>query len=163
MKIKIKDYFDKAVYYAQKLGDIRFMGQIVFAIIVLLITWSGIKSIQTNYGLQKQISALKQQNSLQQLQNDNLELQNKYFDSNQYLELAARQDFALAAPGEKEIIVPESIALAYTTNLPTVAKPETAASKTPAYQKNIQEWVNFFLHRQATNWHFYLCLIHLSS
>ena len=151
MKIKTKDYFDKAVYYAQKLGDIRFMGQIVFAIIVLLITWSGIKSIQTNYGLQKQISALKQQNTLQQLQNDNLALQNQYFNSNQYLELAARQDFALAAAGEKEIIVPESIALAYTTNLPTMTKLVTTVPKIPSYQKNIQAWVNFFLHRTSSN------------
>mgnify|MGYP000019865010 CR=1 FL=1 len=103
MKIKTRQYPDKVVYYAQKLGDVRFMGQIVFAVIVLLITWSGIKSIQTNYGLQKQISSLKQQNTLQQLQNDNLNLQNQYFNSNQYLELAARQDFALAASGEKEI------------------------------------------------------------
>ena len=151
MKIKTREYTDKAVYYAQKLGDVRFMGQIVFAVIVLMITWSGIKSIQTNYGLQKQITALKQQNSLQQLQNGNLALQNQYFDSNQYLELAARQDFALAAPGEKEVIVPENIALAYTTNLPTTAKPESSSSQIPAYQKNIQSWVNFFLHRQASN------------
>ncbi len=151
MKIKTKDYLDKAVYYTQKLGDMQFMGQIVFAIIVLLITWSGIKTIQTNYGLQKQISALKQQNSLQQLQNDNLTLQNKYFDSNQYLELAARQDFALGAPGEKEIIVPELIALTYTTSLPSITKSETAESKTPGYQKNIQAWVNFFLNRTSSN------------
>jgi cell division protein FtsB len=151
MKIKTKDYINKAVYYSQKLGDVRFVGQIVFAIIVLLITWSGIKSIQTNYGLQKQISTLKQQNTLQQLQNDNLALQNQYFDSNQYLELAARQDFALAAPGEKEIIVPESIALAYTTNLPTLANTAASAPKTPGYQKNIQSWVDFFLHRNSGN------------
>ena len=151
MKIKTRQYPDKVVYYAQKLGDVRFMGQIVFAVIVLLITWSGIKSIQTNYGLQKQISSLKQQNTLQQLQNDNLNLQNQYFNSNQYLELAARQDFALAASGEKEIIVPETVALSYTTNLPTLPKTETSADKTPAYQKNIQSWVNFFLHRTSSD------------
>ena len=151
MKIKTRQYPDKVVYYAQKLGDVRFMGQIVFAVIVLLITWSGIKSIQTNYGLQKQISSLKQQNTLQQLQNDNLNLQNQYFNSNQYLELAARQDFALAASGEKEIIVPETVALSYTTNLPTLPKTETTAGRTPAYQKNIQSWVNFFLHRTSSD------------
>src|SRR5665213_736281 len=115
MKIKTAQYKQKAVIYAQRLGDIRFTGQLVFALIVLLVTWSGIKSIQTNYGLQKQISALNQQNTVQQLQNNNLALQNNYLNSNQYLELAARQNFGLAAPGEKEIIVPESVALAYTT------------------------------------------------
>jgi len=151
MKIKTKEYKRKVVYYAQKLSDIRFVGQLVFTVLVLLITWSGIKSIQTNYGLQKQISTLKQQNTVRQLQNNNLGLQNQYFNSDQYLELAARQDFALAAPGEKEVIVPESVALAYTTSLPTPVKPVTASGQPPMYQKNFESWVNFFLHRQSTN------------
>lgn len=151
MKTKTKEYQRKVLYYTQKLGDVRFMGQVVFAVIVLLITWSGIKTIQTNYVLQKQISALKQQNTVQKLQNDNLDLLNQYFNSNQYLELAARQDFALAAPGEKEIIVPESVALTYTTNLSsTIKKPDTN-KRTPTYQKNVESWINFFLHRQSNN------------
>ena len=151
MKIKTKEYQRKVLYYAQKLGDVRFVGQIVFAVLVLLITWSGIKTIQTNYGLQKQISALKQQNAVQKLQNDNLDLLNQYFNSNQYLELAARQDFALAAPGEKEVIVPESVALTYTTNLPSTVTKPNPNTQIPAYQKNVQSWINFFLHRQSNN------------
>ena len=151
MKIKTAQYKQKAVIYAQRLGDIRFTGQLVFALIVLLVTWSGIKSIQTNYGLQKQISALNQQNTVQQLQDNNLALQNNYLNSNQYLELAARQNFGLAAPGEKEVIVPESVALAYTTNVPTSSQQATVAAPQPAYQQNFESWVNFFLHRQNAN------------
>ena len=151
MKIKTAQYKQKAVIYAQRLGDIRFTGQLVFALIVLLVTWSGIKSIQTNYGLQKQISALNQQNTVQQLQNNNLALQNNYLNSNQYLELAARQNFGLAAPGEKEVIVPESVALAYTTNVPNSAQAAPVTVPQPAYQQNFESWVNFFLHRQNSN------------
>ena len=155
MQINIEKYKRKgqalAFSYAQKLSDIRFTGQIVFVLIVLLITWSGFKSIQTNYNLQKQISALKQQNELQQLQNNNMALQNEYLNSNQYLELSARQNFGLAAPGEKEIIVPASIALSYTTSVPTPAKAVFINEKQPAYQKNFEDWINFFLHRQSNN------------
>jgi len=151
MQIKTDQYKQKALYYAQRMGDIRFVGQLLFVVLVLLFTWSGIKSIQTNYGLQKQIAGLKQQNDVQTLQNNNLQLQNEYFNSNQYLELAARQNFGLAAPGEKEVIVPESVALAYTTSLPAPAQPAPATSQQPAYQKNFQSWVDFFLHRQATD------------
>jgi cell division protein FtsL len=142
------DYKQKAVLYLQRLNDLRFAGQVLFVIIVLLISWSGVKSIQTNYGLQKQIASLQQQNDLQQLQNDNLALQNQYYNSNQYLELAARQNFGLAAPGEKEVVVPTSVALSYTVNLPGTAKPDDAKAKQPAYQRNFESWVNFFLHRQ---------------
>lgn len=131
--------------YLLRLGDVRFAGQVVFVVIVLLISWSGVKSIQTNYGLQKQISALKQRNALQKLQNDNLVLQNEYYNSNQYLELAARQNFGLAAPGEKEILVPKDVALVYTVDLPSLSKPKPKPK--PVYQRNFESWVNFFLHR----------------
>ena len=141
-------YKEKAVFYLQRLSDLRFAGQVLFVIIVLLISWSGVKTIQTNYGLQKQITGLQQQNNLQQLKNDNLALQNQYFNSNQYLELSARQNFGLAAPGEKEVVVPASVALAYTVNLPGPPKVDDTKAKQPTYQRNFESWVNFFLHRQ---------------
>jgi septum formation initiator len=147
MQIKTDEYKQKALLYVQRLGDLRFSGQLVFAVIVLLITWSGVKSVQTNYSLQKQISGLRQQVSVQRLQNNNLALQNNYLNSNQYLDISARQNFGLAAPGEKELVVPQNVALAYTTNVVDGAPAIAAAAKQPAYQKNFQSWVNFFLHR----------------
>lgn len=134
---------------AHKLTDIRFVGQIVFVVIVLLISWSGVKSIQTNYGLQKQITGLKQQNELQRLKNENLNLQNDYYNTDQYLEVAARQNFGLAAPGETVLIVPKSVALTNTVDT-TPNQDETAQAKQPSYQRNFQSWVDFFLHRQNT-------------
>lgn len=150
MQTKIEQYKELSIEFIQRLGDIRFTGQLVFAVIVLLITWSGVKSIQENYGLQKQITALKQQNQLQSLQNSNLALENEYLDSSQYLELSARQNFGLAEPGEKEIIVPESVALADTVNLPTT-QVIPVTKQQPAYQSNFESWVNFFMHRQGGN------------
>ena len=150
--MEINIYKEKVLLFLQRLGDIRFAGQVLFVIIVLLISWSGIKTIQTNYGLQKQISVLKQQNSVQKLKNTDLALQNDYFNSNQYLELAARQNFGLAAPGEQELIVPASVALSYSANLPTPAAPPTASAQQPAYQRHFQAWINFFLHRPTTSY-----------
>jgi cell division protein FtsB len=139
---------EKLLPYTRRLSDPRFMGQLLFVVVVLLISWSGIKTIQTNYNLQKQITALKEQNSLQSLQNENLALNNQYYESKQYLELSARQNFGLAAPGEKEVIVPANVAMAYTVNLPNPSPPSQAKAKQPAYQQNFESWVDFFLHRQ---------------
>jgi cell division protein FtsB len=139
---------DTISLFLRRMNDIRFVGQLIFVAIVLLITWSGLKTIQTNYGLQKQIAVLKQQTTVQQLQNDNLALQNQYLNSDQYLELSARQNFGLAAPGEQELIVPAAIAQAYTVNLPNTSATDTAKARQPAYQGNFQSWVDFFLHRQ---------------
>lgn len=142
----------KYLAYVKRLQDVRFAGQVVFVVLVLMVSWSGIKSIQTNYGLQKQISALKQQNSVQQLENNNLSLENEYYDSKQYLELAARQNFSLAANGEKEVIVPAKVALSYTVDVPVeqkdLATPEPVPLP-PAFQRNLSAWVDFFLHRQS--------------
>jgi len=149
MNEKIKHYLKPVEQFVYNLRDVKFAGQVLFVILVLLITWSGIKAIDTNYGLQKQISALKQQNQVAELQDKNLQLQNQYYNTNQYLELSARQNFGLANPGETELIVPKDVALAHTVPLPS-SKPTTdkPSDKQPAYQKNFQAWVDFFLHRQ---------------
>ena len=151
MDDKLKNYQKIAEGYVKRLSDPRFLGQVVFGVIVLLISWSGIKTIQTNYNLQKQISTLQQQNAVQQLLNSNLKLENQYYNSNQYLELSARQNLNLAAPGEKEILVPKSVALAYTVNLNQTSPAKTKEDTRPAYQQNYQAWLQFFLHRQGAS------------
>lgn len=135
--------------YARALNDTRVLGLIAFGIIALLVTWSGIKSIQTNYGLQKQIAALTQQTEVKKLENTNLKLRNEYYKTDEFLELAARRQFGKAAPGEKVYIVPKSVALANTVAPPKAAdtKTETKINK-PKYQRNLEAWFNFFFHRQ---------------
>lgn len=142
-------YSEKVREYIYSLRDIRNVGLLVFTIIVLLISWSGIKAIQLNYGLQKQIATLQQQNEVAQLQNQNQKLQNEYYNTPQYLEVTARQNLGLAAPGETELLVPKSVALAHTVKMPDAA----ATSKVPkqaAWQRNVQAWINFFLHRDTS-------------
>jgi cell division protein FtsB len=150
MQNKIKEYGTALFTFVRRLQDVKFAGIMLFVVIVLLISWSGVKAIQSNYDLQKQISAIHQQNQVQQLSNNNLQLENGYYNTDTYLDLSARQNFGLAAPGEKEILVPKDVALSYTVDLPkqeqTTDKP---SDKQPTWQHNIQQWVNFFLHRQS--------------
>ena len=137
--------------YAGDLRDVRVAGLVVFLVVVLLISWSGIKVIDTNYSLQKQITRLKQQNELRQLEDNNLKLKNQYFNTNQYLDITARQEFGLAAPGEKVLVVPTNVAMAHTQNILTLEQQTkaTTVNHQPAYQRNFQAWMNFFLHRQT--------------
>lgn len=149
MQEKIKQYQDKIESYIDQLHDVRVVGLLTFTVMVLLISWSGAKAIDTNYGLQKQISELEQQNQVAELSNNNLKLQNQYFNTDQYLELAARQNFGLALPGEKELLVPKSVAYAHAANVQNAEEAQAAQTKArqPAYQRHFQEWMNFFLHR----------------
>ncbi len=135
--------------FIQQLRDVRALGLIAFGIVALMVTWSGIKALQTNYELQKQISALQQQNDVQQLENNNLKLKNQYLTTDQFLELAARRQFGKAAPGEKVLLIPKAVALKHTVEMPMLEQEsdDSVVSK-PAYQRNFEAWMDFFLHRQ---------------
>ena len=147
---KIKNH--KIFHIFAQLSDVRSLGLLIFGIIVILVTWSGVKAVQTNFELEKEISGKQQQNKVSELENQNLKLRNEYLNTDQFLELAARRQFGLAAPGEKELLVPLKVAQAHTFNLPEVVSPalkQSLANK-PTYQKNFQAWIDFFLHRPQT-------------
>jgi cell division protein FtsB len=137
MLTKIKAYQENLVRRAAGLRDVRVLGLGLFLVIVLLITWSGVKAIDANYDLQKQISKLEQQNAVKKMANENLRLQNAYYDTPQ---------------GETVLVVPKSVALAHTVDLPPTVPVSAKArqeAKKPFYQRNFDAWMDFFLHRRA--------------
>jgi cell division protein FtsB len=146
---KINSYYERIPW--RSLRDPKNVGLVVFLIIVLLISWSGVKALQTNYNLQKQISLLKQQNDVDQLQNINQQLQNEYYGTNQYLNVTARQEFGLGEPGETELIVPKAVAFAHLAPIATTTTSSKTSSNQTSYQNNFQAWVDFILHKQNTN------------
>lgn len=146
---KLVDLSKYLQVFAMRMRDPKFAGMMLFLVVVLLISWSGVKSIQTNYELQKQIANLEQQNSVQKLKNTNLGLENQYYNTTSYQDLQARLNFGLAAPGEKEIVVPKAVALSYTVDLPKQPTTTKPRDKQSSSQRNFEAWVNFFLHRQS--------------
>lgn len=149
IKQKLAEYQKLALQFAERFRDVRFAALMLFLVVVLLISWSGVKSIQSNYELQKQISALRQQNNVQQLSNKNLKLENEYYNTDSYLDLQARLNFGLASPGEIEIVVPKAVALSYTVAPPAPPATTKPSDKQASAQRNFEAWVNFFLHRQS--------------
>jgi len=134
---------------AHDLRDVRVLGLLVFGVIVLLVSWSGVRVIEVNYQLQQQVTRMQEQNKLKDLGNANQKLENQYYQTNQYLELQARKQFGKAAPGETLLLVPKNIALAHTIELPQVEEQTTTtvASSKPFYQQNFESWMRFFFHR----------------
>lgn len=140
-KLKQLDYKS----YLTQLRDVRTLGLLVFVVLVLLVSWSGLKSIQTNYELQQKIAQLEQEVEVQELENANAELRNKYLETDQFLELAARRQFGKAAPGEKLIIVPEEVALRNSIEPEkAVASAKPVQAKKSRYQRNFESWMQFF-------------------
>jgi cell division protein FtsB len=147
--IRIEPYRAAIQAYILSLRDVRNVGILVFTVIVLLISWSGVKSIQTNYGLQKQVAQLQQENRVQSLENSDLGLQNNYFSTKQYVELTARANLGLGEPGETELIMPESVALAHTVKQPSSISAASEVPKQSFWEQNFRAWTDFFMHRNA--------------
>ncbi len=132
----------------QQFRDVRVVSLWFFGVIVLLVSWSSVNVIQANFELQKQIARLEQQNEVKRLENENRRLKNEYYKTDQFLELQVRRQFGKAAPGEILILIPKEVALSKTVAVPEQAKTSpTQTPNKPAYQKNFEAWMDFFLHR----------------
>lgn len=122
------------------------IGLYLFGFIVIMVSWSGLKTIQQNYKLQQKIAVLEAENELGKLENQNSELKNKFYETDEYLDLAVRRQFGKAEPGEKLIIVPKEVALSKVepykqANVSTVnSEDESNDSK---YISNIRAWREF--------------------
>lgn len=133
----------------KSLQDVRVLGLLIFATLVLLVSWSIVQVIQTNYDLQKKISKLQQETVVAELENNNLKLKNQYYQTDSFIELAARRQFGKAAPGEALVLIPKTVALAYTVEEVSDKKesPKGVEKLKSKAQQNREAWLNFFLHR----------------
>jgi cell division protein FtsB len=136
----------KIVGFISRFKDLRMVGLSVFVVVILMVTWSSINTIQTNYELQKEIAKLEQENALTALENENERLSNEYFASDQYVELEARRVFGKAEPGEKLVIIPKEVAMAKTveSSRAVVAEAEGIDEELVWYKANLQAWADFF-------------------
>ncbi|MCL5113360.1 MAG: septum formation initiator family protein [Patescibacteria group bacterium] len=140
MELKVSQAIEYTKKLIRKFSDVRFSSQVIFLILVILVFWSGVRSIQQNYQLQKQINQINQQNLILKLQNSNIALLNNYYKSSQYQEIIARENLGLGYSGETEILVPDTIALKYDPN-PVSAN---SKKKIATNNSNFAEWMNFF-------------------
>lgn len=103
--------------------------------------WGSLQAMQQNFALQKEVDYKKRQLQLAELQKQNLELQKRYYETNEYKELAARESLGLVMPGEKVLILPENSAAAKEADTAT----SSALSTVPAADKtsNLEQWLNF--------------------
>lgn len=140
---------EKLATKIKRYSDVRIIGLLIFALIVLMITWNGMKVMQTNYELQKKEAELRQKNDIKKLENENIQLKNAYFETDQYLELTARRQFNKAAPGEKLYLIPESVAMSKTVDLPktTAETIEHQRAEKSKYQQNFEAWLDFLFRR----------------
>ncbi len=122
--------------------DTRTIGLGAVLIVAISVTYSSAKIIHKNYQLEQQITILQQENSLQEQVNGNQKLTNEFYKTDAYLDLAARKFFNKAAAGETLVLVPEEVAIKFTTPVPDpTSNPNN--KKAPTFLTNWRTWIDF--------------------
>lgn len=110
-------------------------------LVAILITvswaWGTVEAIGRNFTLQQQVDALAQEVDYEDLQNETLKFQQKYYQTDEFLELSARERLNKASDGEKVLILPKNTVSSKNTV-------EQTTSVTPITQRsNLEQWMYF--------------------
>lgn len=119
---------------------------LVAFLIATSFVWGSLSAMQSNYTLQREVDLKKQQLEIAKLETENLELQQQYYTTAEYQELALRDRAGLAFPGERQLILPPNSQKAIDAD-----KPAVIAARTPASTTNLEQWVNFLFGGYSRN------------
>ncbi len=101
--------------------------------------WGSLGMMQRNYALQKEYDDKSRQLIVAQLDTDNAKLEQRYFKTDEYKELAVRQRLGLGTPGEHLLVLPPN-------SLAVIKADKLAATKSSvvvAEISNFGQWMNF--------------------
>lgn len=123
------------------------VGVVVIFIVFSLVIGS-VQAIQENFQRQIEVDSLAQEVALLEIQNETVRLQNQYYQTDEYLELQARDLLGKTRPGEKVVILPKTTAKA----------PESLQNGLPERaeipleeRSNFEQWLYFLFSDKRTN------------
>jgi hypothetical protein len=101
--------------------------------------WGSLNVMQRNYLLQKELDDKSRQLIVAQLDTANAQLEQRYYNTDEYKELAVRERLGLATPGESVLILPP--------NSETAKNADKEIDKTLSVEtvplSNFEQWMNF--------------------
>ena len=110
--------------------------------------WGTVSQMQTNFAAQKAVDEQKRELQLTELRLATLKYQQNYYKSDEYKELAARQNLGLVMPGEKVLVLPPNSQAVKDQDAAdeqrTTARPEQTSKGT-----NFEQWVQFLTGQSA--------------
>lgn len=119
------------------------LNSVVIAVALLIAAnwvWGALEMMQRNYTLQKEVDSKHRVLQLTELQRDSLALQKRYYQTDEYQELAARESLGLVMPGEKVLVLSKEDASGGATE-------DSGGNLTqgPAVVQtsNFEQWLNF--------------------
>jgi len=118
---------------------------VVFVAFFIAISWAwgSVSVMQRNYKLQREIDSKERQVTLMGLENERLKYEKKYYQSDEYKEMAVRQRLGLVIPGENVVILPANSAAAKQWD--TSQQTKQAVTKPIEKPSNFETWMTFLL------------------
>jgi cell division protein FtsB len=110
--------------------------------------WGSLQVMQRNFSLQREVDQKARQLQLTELQTESLELQQRYYQTDEYRELAARESLGLVMPGESVVILPDNSQAALDADREVSTVTPAAARPT---ESNIEQWLNFLFGGYSRN------------
>jgi len=101
--------------------------------------WGSLGVMQRNYGLQKELDDKSRQLIVTQLDTENAKLEQRYYQTDEYKELAVRSKLGLASPGENVLILPENSQAAKDADKSTTISNQVQVTTI----SNFGQWMNF--------------------
>lgn len=101
--------------------------------------WGSLGVMQRNYTLQKELDDKSRQLIVAELDTENAKLEQRYYKTDEYKELAVRERLNLVTPGESVLILPPNSEAAKNTDKAALA----TSSDQVVPESNFGQWVNF--------------------
>ena len=102
-------------------------------------TWGAVSSASRNWQLEQRLTSKQRELKILQLEIDTIELENKYYASEEYQELAAREKQNKIGDGETLIYLPDNTDYAKHKN--AIIQPTIADE--PEEKSNFEQWMSF--------------------
>lgn len=115
-------------------------GIFIVVLVCLLLGYNTLSAVLRNYELQGRVDKLKDEITLLELENNQLDYNNQYYRTDAYLERRARESLNLREPDEEVVLVPRRD--------PDSSEGQSSKSESLSFidqsKKNFQEWIDLF-------------------
>lgn len=109
--------------------------------------WGSLGMMQRNFTLQKELDDKSRQLIVAQLDTENAKLEQRYYKTDEYKELAVRQRLGLVTPGESLLVLPPNSEAVKNADKVDSSKP----SVTIVEISNFGQWMNFLFGNNNKN------------
>lgn len=139
----------RRIFYRLKNDYFTLNNAVIFVAFIIAANWiwGSLGVMQKNFNLQKELDDKSRQLIVAQLDTENAKLEQRYYKTDEYKELAVRQRLGLVTPGESLLVLPPNSEAVKNADKVASTKSSVAVVET----SNFGQWVNFLFGNNNKN------------